>query len=396
MRLAQIGLGAMGLPIAHRLAAADGIELTVYDADARRVAQFSGLARPATSVAEAIQGADAIVTVLPADAHVRSVVAEVVATAERGQVFADLSTIAPATIEEVATELAGVGVRTLSVAITRGTAAAERGELGLFVGGDDIVLARLRPVLEAISNEIRPSGDLGSAKAVKIANNMVVGVLDIAICEALVLTGKVGLDRRAVTTHLRESGADGWALRNHIVACVLEDDLGPGHFSTANMAKDIALFIELAMQRGTPALLAGTAAACYRGTIALGYAADYHPVVIRWLEAGAAAAAARPTGSVDRAAVLNAISGGVVALQTLANIEALQALRETGISTIDAAEHLMSGSAANDSLLAVAHSMTINARALAGELERLLDLAEVASVPALMFETARHAALVRR
>ncbi len=79
---------------------------------------------------------------LPADSHVRSVVAEVVETAERGQVFADLSTIAPATIEAVANELADVGVRTLSVAITRGTAAAERGELGLFVGGDDIVLAR--------------------------------------------------------------------------------------------------------------------------------------------------------------------------------------------------------------------------------------------------------------
>ncbi len=159
-------------------------------------------------------------------------------------------------------------------------------------------------------------------------------------------------DRRAVTVHLRESGKlTKLGAAQHIIGSASSGTIfGPGHFSTANMAKDIALFIEMTMQRGTPALLAGTAAACYRGTIALGYAADYHPVVIRWLEAGAAAHAASRAASVNHAAVLNAISGGVVALQTLANIEALQALRETGISTIDAAEHLMSGSAANDSL----------------------------------------------
>lgn len=394
MRLAQIGLGAMGLPIARRIAGVEGIELAVYDADPTRIEQ-AGCGRAASSVADAIHGADCIVTILPADRHVRAVVDEIVPAAEGGQVLADLSTIAPSTIEAVAASLGEVGVRTLSVAITRGTAAAERGELGLFVGGDDIVVARVRPVLDAIASEVRLTGDLASAKALKIANNMVVSVLDIGICEAIVIAGKLGIEPAAVTDHLAESGGDGWALRNHIVACVLGDDLGPGHFSTVNMAKDIGLFIDVAMERSAPSTLAAMSAACYRGTIAHGHAEDYHPVVIRWLEEGAGGTSeiAAPPPRDD---VLRALSGGVVALQTLANVEALQALRATGISVLEAAEHLASGSAQNDSLASVARSMTINARALVREVTRVLELAHSAAVPALMFETARQAALLPR
>jgi len=396
MRAAQLGLGAMGLPIARRLAAVSDLELVVFDVDPARLAAVGGGARSAESIADAVRGADAILTVLPADPHVEAVAADVLAAAEPGQIFVDLSTIAPATIEAVAARLAGAGVRTLSVAITRGTAAAERGELGLFVGGDEILIERLRPALDAIANEVRASGDLGSAKALKIANNMVVAVLDIGICEAIVLAGKLGIDAETVTHHLRESGADGWALRNHIIACVLTDDLGPGHFSTANMAKDIGLFLEMASERATPATLAATAASCYRGTIAYGHALDYHPVVIRWLERISAADATPPDIEVDESEVLRAISGAIVALQTLANVEALHALRALGISTLDAAEHLASGSAQNESLAAVGRSMTVNTRALLGELERLLALAHRASVPGLMFEAARQAAVVPR
>lgn len=396
MRVAQLGLGAMGLPIARRLAAVTDLELVAFDVDPERIAALGNGVLAAGSVADAVRGADAILTVLPADPHVEAVAAEVVDAAEPGQIFVDLSTIAPSTIDAVAARLAPAGVRTLSVAITRGTAAAERGELGLFVGGDEILVERLRPVLDAISSEVRTSGDLGSAKALKIANNMVVAVIDIGICEAIVLARKLGIDAETVARQLRDSGADGWALRNHIIACVLTDDLGPGHFSTANMAKDIGLFLEMAGERATPAMLAAAAASCYRGTIAHGHALDYHPVVIRWLEQISAADAPVSPLEVDEGEALRAISGAVVALQTLANVEALHALRAIGISTLDAAEHLASGSAQNETLAAVGRSMTVNTRALLAELERFLALAQLASVPGVMFEAARQAALVPR
>lgn len=373
-----------------------GLELVAFDVDPARIAEVGNGVRAAASVSDAVRGADAILTVLPADLHVQTAAADVLAAAEPGQIFVDLSTIAPATIDAVAERLATAGIRTLSVAITRGTAAAERGELGLFVGGDDILVQRLRPVLDALSSEVRTSGDLGSAKALKIANNMVVAVLDIAICETIVLAGKLGIEAEQVTRHLKETGADGWALRNHIIACVLPDDLGPGHFSTVNMAKDIGLFLEMASERAATATLAAAAASCYRGTIAHGHALDYHPVVIRWLEHISAAQANASSPKLDQHEVLRAISGAVVALQTLANVEALHALRAIGISTLDAAGHLASGSAQNETLAAVGRSMTVNTRALLSELGRFLAIAQLASVPGLMFEAARQAALVPR
>jgi 3-hydroxyisobutyrate dehydrogenase len=396
MRIAVIGLGSMGLPIAERLAEADGIELVVFDADPATLEAAATLGMPAPSVPAAVGGVDAIFTILPADQQVEAVSDSLLAAAEAGQVYADFSTIAPATIERIAERLAPAGVRTLSVAITRGTAAARLGELGLFVGGDEIVVARLRPALQAIASEIRTTGDLGSAKALKIANNMVVGCLNVGICEALVLGRKLGIAPDAITTHLAESGADGWVLRNHIVAHVLTNELGPGQFSTFNMAKDMRLFVDMAANRGTPATLAGTASACYRGAIAAGYGEDYHPVVVRWLERMSDGPDPVQQPLSELKDVMLSISGGVAALQALANFQALQVLRAAGMTTLEAAEHLQSGSAGNESLLSVGRNMTINRRALLAQLERLLDLANRTSTPAFMFETARHTALSPR
>jgi 3-hydroxyisobutyrate dehydrogenase-like beta-hydroxyacid dehydrogenase len=393
MRIALIGLGAMGLPIAERLGQVEAMELHLFDLDPSRLEAAAAAGKPAASIAEAVTGADAIITVLPADRHVNAVMEQLMGAIEAGQVYADFSTIAPATIERVAQQLLPAGVRTLSVAITRGTDAARRGKLGLFVGGDEIVVARLQPVLDALADEIRITGDLGSAKAVKIANNMVVACLDIGICEALILGRRLGVTPEEVVRHLAESGARGWALENHIVKYVLPADLGPGHFSTANMAKDIGLFIEMATARRTSAILAGTASACYRGTIANGYGEDYHPVVIRWLESISGQSRHPRQAASDRVSDLRTISGGVVALQALANFEALQALRSSGMTTIEAADHLQSGSAANASLVSVGRNMALNRSALLAQLERLLAVADETSAPSLMFETARQVVL---
>jgi 3-hydroxyisobutyrate dehydrogenase-like beta-hydroxyacid dehydrogenase len=401
MRIAFIGLGAMGLPMAERLAAAGGIELTLFDVARDRLEQAAGLGRLARSVSDAARGADAVFAVLPADPHVESVAAELESAAHPGLVFADFSTIAPGTIERVAGRLAQLGMQTVSVAVTRGTAAARAGELALFVGTDGVLPESLRAPLEAVATEIRAVGGLGAAKVLKIANNMVVACIDVAICEALVLGGKLGLPAEVVTSRLPEEGADSWALRNHIVKHVLPDDLGPGGFSTEHMAKDIRLFVDLAAEQGQAAPLAGVVSACYRGTIAAGYGGDYHPVVIRWLEQGAGCGPVKPGGGrpladEDRRR-LHVICRGVLAVQRLASLGALALAAGAGIAPSEAGRHLASGSAANDSLAeAVAHldgGARLPREALAGELRETVDLAAAAGVPALTFETARHVAL---
>ena len=386
--LALIGLGAMGEPLARRLAGVPGVSLTVFDVSEERLAAVDGIARRAASVADAARGADAVLTVLPADRHVEAVAAEIEAVATPGQVFVDLSTIGPATIERVAARLARAGVITVSVAITRGTAAARRGELALFVGVDGELPAVIRPALDALASELLVVPGLAGAKALKIANNALLACLDIAICEALVLGRRFGLAFEAVTDRLPEVGGESWALSNHVIRHVLTDDLGPGHFSTVNMAKDVELFLDLAQSGRVPAPFAGVAAACYRGVIAAGLGEHYHPIVIRWLEQGAwmprATEAAPPRA-------LDTIAAGVVAVQALVTREALIVLDRTGIAPAEGAGHLARGSAANASLEGVAGALDGGdwAAPVPGSLADALALAKATAVPAMMLEAGR-------
>lgn len=391
MRVAIVGLGAMGQPIARRLAGTGGIELELYDVDRSRAEALADVGRVAGSIGEATSEADVILTILPADAHVRAVAEEVAGSARAGQIFVDLSTIAPATMESVAARLADAGVATIAISITRGVAAAERGELALFVSRDE---PSLRPVLESIALELRFVNSLGAVKAVKIANNMVVACIDIAICEALVLGKLFGCEPEEVVNALRANGADSWCLENHIVAFVLADDLGPGHFSTLNMAKDVELYLDLANEKGIVSPLAGIAASCYRGTVAAGFGQHYHPIVIRWLEQ-IAGPRAQPSSSTRPASeVVESIARGVAAAQTVATLEALTLLTRIGLDPGAASEHLRNGSAGNASLDAVAEHMEgkrdeLDPREDAAALEVMRGLAREVSAPLLLFETAR-------
>ena len=391
----------MGLPIAARLAQA-GFELTIFDVQPDRLDQAANLGQRSQSLLDAVQGADAIFSVLPADSHVDAVSRELAGICTPGQVYVDFSTIAPATIEQVARRLSAVDVQTVSVAVTRGTAAAELGELALFVGGGAELSATLRAAFDSIATDVRLVDGLGAAKALKIANNMVVSCLDVVICEALVIGEQLGIVPEAVTSALAAGGADSWALRNHIVRFVLPDDLGPGHFSTRHMAKDVGLFIELAAEHGLAAPLAGVAAACYRGVIAYGWGDNYHPIVIRWLERAAnsprPSTPARTDSGDGRSQHLRSITAGVAAVQALASFDALAVLLETGINEREAAAHLESGSAGNDSLCDVAEQMSggrglSGPNALAEELAGAIDVARFVDVPALMLEIGRSVAL---
>lgn len=396
MRIAVVGLGAMGLPVARRLAGSDGVELALFDADPARLDALHDAGRRATSVADAAAGADAVFTILPADAHVEAVTDQLAEHAGEGQVLVDLSTIAPATIERVAARLASAGVATVSATIAGGTLAAKRGELTLFVGGE--LPPTLRPVLDALAVEVRHVGSHGAAKAVKLANNMVLSCLDVAICEALVLGRVAGLAAETVTDHLAEHGADSWALRNHVVRHVLADDLGPGHFSTHHMAKDLRLYVDLAGDCGLAAPLAGAALAAYRGTIAMGLGEHYHPIVIRWLER-AALAPERGAGipAADDGDALARIGRAVVAFQAVVSVTALATLRRFGVDPATAVGLLAIGSARNESLVAAARHVggdeTLDADVLAGSLAGTLELADRLDVPTTMLEAARHAAL---
>lgn len=390
MKIAFVGLGAMGLPIAARLAESRVAELSMFDLQEDRRALAAGFGSVPDSLDAAVDGSDLIITVLPADRHVEEVSHDIADCARSGQLFADLSTIAPATIERIASGFERIGVETVSVALTRGAAAARAGTLALFVGTRHEVPAPLRPVLAAMSSEIRYVPTLGAAKALKVANNMAMCLLDIAICDALVLGDRFGLAAAAIVEALPAYGADSWVLRNHVAANLLRGDLGPGHFSTRNMLKDVRLYQQLAAEVRVPAFLPAIAASCYRGVMAAGHGEDYHPIVVEWLRESAASELPRQSADVGTLAVLGQ---GVAAIQAMASLDALEVLRRNGLEPADAAAHLATASAANQSLPAAAawlcgdHS-ALDPDGLLSALEKVLGLADATDYPALLPETA--------
>jgi 3-hydroxyisobutyrate dehydrogenase-like beta-hydroxyacid dehydrogenase len=395
MRVGFVGLGAMGLPMSRNLAGAEGIEVVFYDVRPGVLEQVAPLGAVAGSIAELSSAVDVVFSVLPADRHVREVAAEV-----RGAGHVDFSTVHPRTIAQVAGELADVGIDTVGVALTRSTAAAQAGELALYLGGPGSWVQRLAPAWDAMATETVVFANAGAAKAMKVINNMVVSTIDQLVCEAIVLGARLDLDAAAVCRALAAGGADSWALHHHIERYVLPEDLGPGRFSTMYMAKDVRLCAELARSVGLPAFFAGLSRAYYRGSVAHGRGDDYHMVAIRVMEEMAnlgrrstdrpAAAAADP----QAAAV---IARGAAAVQTLISLEALAIAARSSLTAGEAARGMEVGSGGNDSLRRLAlgepapEPWTFGA--LLDDLDATMALAERVEAPALVFELARQVAL---
>jgi 3-hydroxyisobutyrate dehydrogenase-like beta-hydroxyacid dehydrogenase len=389
----------MGLPMSRNLARADGIDVTFHDVRPQVLAEVAGLGATASSIGELVAGVDVVFSVQPADEHVRAVAAEVRAAARPGQAFADFSTIHPATIAAVADELSAVGVDTVGVALTRSTAAAQAGELALYLGGPDAWIERLAPAWDAMATETLVFANAGAAKAMKVINNMVVSTIDQLVCEALVLGARLDVEAAAVCEALAAGGADSWALHNHIERYVLPDDLGPGRFSTRYMAKDVRLCAELARSVGLPAFFAGLSRAYYRGSVAHGRGDDYHMIAIRLMEELAdlgRLSTAPPTGTPDPTTA-PIIAAGAAAVQTLISLEALAIAARSSLSASEAATGMEVGSGGNESLSRLvadepdAAGWTLGG--LLGDLEATMALAENVEAPAISFELARQLAL---
>lgn len=399
MRIGFIGLGAMGLPMGRNLARAEGIDVTYYDLRPEVLEEVAGLGDLAPSIAELTSASDVVFSVLPADEHVSSVAAEVGAAGRPGQAFVDFSTIHPDTIARVSGQLAEVGMQTVGVALTRSTAAAQAGELALYMGGPQEWIDRLAPAWDAMSTERLTFANAGAAKAMKVINNMVVSTIDQLVCESIVLGAKLDVDATALCAALAAGGADSWALHNHIERYVLPEDLGPGRFSTLYMAKDVRLCAELARSVRLPAFFAGLSRAYYRASVAHGRGDDYHMIAIRVMED--AAALGRPSTSSPAAAAdpetAGLIAAGAAATQTLISLEALAIAARSSLPAAEAAAGMETGSGGNESLRALLGDQPApdswTTGGLLEDIERTMALAERVQAPAVIFELARQLAL---
>ncbi len=267
--IAFIGLGNMGGGMAANLVKA-GHDVRAFDlsAEATTRAQGNGAAAFPT-VREAVQGADAVVSMLPNGAIVESVyTTDVIVYAPATALLLDCSTIDVATARKVEAAAQAAGYEMVDAPVSGGIAAANGGTLTFMVGGSDAAFAKAEPILSAMGKAVIHAGHSGAGQAAKICNNMILGATMIATCEVFALAEKLGLDLKTFYDISSKASGQSWSMTSYCpvpgVGPASPADNGyQGGFAAALMLKDLKLAMEAAAGAGASVPMGTRAAELY-------------------------------------------------------------------------------------------------------------------------------------
>jgi 3-hydroxyisobutyrate dehydrogenase len=278
--VAFLGLGAIGRPMAARLAAAPDIELAVWNRTAERARAFAAehRARQAATPADAVRGASVVITCLPVSADVERLLDGpdgLAAGLSKGAALVDCTSGDPATSRRIAARLAEHGIGFLDAPVSGGTSGAEQGTLTVMVGGDAALLDRVRPVLSAFGKKIVHCGDVGAGDALKAVNNALLAVHVWSTGEGLAALEKLGVKADVALDVINASSGRSNASMNLFPERVLTRAF-PRTFRLALLDKDIGIAAGVAREQKVPAPLLQLAADLFRiAHNALGEEADH-------------------------------------------------------------------------------------------------------------------------
>jgi 3-hydroxyisobutyrate dehydrogenase len=251
-RVAFIGIGNMGWPMAARLVGA-GFDVTVADAAAGRAAKFAKEVggKAANSAADAVADADVIITILPTSKFVTDVIGSVREQLPTGALVIDMTSGAPAVTRDLAKSLKEDGIDMIDAPVSGGVSRAITGELAIMAGGDAKALDRATPVLNAMSTTIHRVGDVGAGQAMKALNNLCSGGGFLIAVEALAIGQKFGLDTQIMTDVLNASTGMNNATQKKLKQFVLSRKFDSG-FALDLMVKDLSIALEVGRDTATP------------------------------------------------------------------------------------------------------------------------------------------------
>ncbi|MEZ5824904.1 MAG: 3-hydroxyisobutyrate dehydrogenase [Geminicoccaceae bacterium] len=271
-RIAFIGLGNMGLPMAVNLVKA-GHEVAGFDMSSQIMVKAgeAGIV-PAASLAEAVRGVDFVVTMLPAGSHVRSVYLGengVIPSLDGKPLLIDCSTIDVETARDVAAQAADTGLDMLDAPVSGGVGGAEAGTLTFMVGGELDAFEQGRSILTIMGKAVVHAGGSGNGQAAKICNNMILGISMLAVSEAFVLAEKLGLDAQRLFEISSQSSGQCWSMTTYcpvpgpVPASPANRDYRAG-FTAAMMLKDLKLAQQAAQAADSATPLGAEACQLYR------------------------------------------------------------------------------------------------------------------------------------
>ncbi len=252
--VAFIGLGNMGLPMAKNLVGA-GFDVQGFDLSADLCASLDAAGGKGFSdMAAAVSNADAVVTMLPNGNIVKNVYLGgdgILASAKKGALLIDSSTIDVETAREVAAAAAGVGFKMVDAPVSGGISGAAAGTLAFMIGGADADVEQAKVIIDPMAGKMVHAGGSGNGQAAKICNNMALAIQMISMGEAFNLGRSLGVEDQVLYDIMSGASAQCWSLTTYcpvpgpVPTSPANNDYEPG-FATALMHKDLGLAMEAA------------------------------------------------------------------------------------------------------------------------------------------------------
>ena len=294
MKIAFIGLGNMGAPMARNLLKA-GHTLSVFDLNTQAVGSLvEAGATAAASPKEAVTGAETVITMLPAAAHVRHVLTAadgVLAGISKGVPIIDSSTIDPASAKAFAALAAEHGNTFIDAPVSGGTGGAAAGTLTFMVGGSAEAFEQVRAVLSAMGKNL---GDTGAGQGAKICNNLVLGITMAGVAEAMSLGEALGIDPKVLGGIINTSTGRCWSSDTYnpfpgVIETAPSSRGYTGGFGTDLMLKDLGLAGDAAKSVHQPVYLGALAQQLYQTVSSKGDGKlDFSAVIKLYRKDGAA------------------------------------------------------------------------------------------------------------
>ena len=266
--IAFIGLGNMGGPMAANLVTA-GYDVRGFDlVDERlRSAEMDGV-QCAHSAADAVTGAHVVVTMLLAGKSVLSVYEETLPITHKGALFIDCSTIDVASARIAHDMAAGAQMLSLDAPVSGGISGAAAGTLTFMAGGSEGAFVQAEPLLQVMGGKVVHCGAAGDGQAVKICNNMMLGIQMASVCEGFTLADQLGVDPAKLFEVSSTSSGQCWSLTTYcpepglVATAPSNNEYKPG-FAADLMLKDMNLALEAAESQGLVLDVAVVARAIY-------------------------------------------------------------------------------------------------------------------------------------
>lgn len=271
-KIGFIGLGNMGKPMVQNLMK-KGHKVSVYDVKEECVTELAKAgATGCGSVAEAVDGSDAVITMLPANKHVLETYTRkggILESVKKGAFLIDSSTVDPSVSQTLAPLAKEKGATYLDGPVSGGTIGAEAGTLTFMIGGEETDMTKVEPLLLCMGSRVVYCGKHGMGLVAKIANNMLLGISMLGVAEAMNLGIKLGMDPKTLMGILNTSTGRCWSSEMYnpvpgMIPTVPSSNNYKGGFGVALIAKDLGIAQNVAIQSGAPIPMGSQAHQLYK------------------------------------------------------------------------------------------------------------------------------------